>query len=296
MGVYLMYPLYIILKRLNPHLYTSSQIIGVWGILTLVMWGCVLAKVFNETTALLLISVAGFPLNIWIPLQSISIFVMGVLELIISSCLQMVFSKVESYLLRNQHIEKDAKLTLKKKKTQVKPTEKLADMPHHYVVSIVYSLHNALTPLDRVVKKYTDYNGTSVPTEAGHFLILFDTIEDTLDYVQMVVQRVERNEQFRQGFSLALDWTPKQDVEHPQGMMKLCIDSCHLCSLNPQGGVLCTEHFLTVWNDKKKEVRIKLFKKNTVLSKLELETHILGFYLFNGSKKTKLIYSVELKK
>ena len=159
----------------------------------------------------------------------------------------------------------------------------------------MYALKNALTPLDIVVKKYPQYNGTSVPTSAGHFLILFETIEDALNYAQIVLQRVKRDEQFRQGFSLALDWTPKQDVEHPQGMMKLCIDSCHLCSLNPQGGVLCTEHFLTVWNDKKKELRINLFKKNPVLSKLDLETQILGFYLFNGSKKPSLFIWLNLK-
>ena len=116
MGVYLMYPLYIILKRLNPHLYTSSQIVGVWGVFTLGVWGCVLANVFDENTTLFFLYIGGFPLNIWVPVQPINVFVMGILELIVSSVLQVAFTKVGSYLLRNQHIEKDAQFTLKKRK------------------------------------------------------------------------------------------------------------------------------------------------------------------------------------
>jgi hypothetical protein len=291
-----MYSFYIALKRIHPYLYSSSQIIGVLGVFTLVVWGCVLGKVFNDSTSLFLLQIGGFPLTIWIPVQPINLFLIGVLELVISSRLQVAFSKIGSYLLRNQHIEKDAKFKLKKKKTLVKPVEVLPNVPHQCVVSIVYALHNALTPLDRIVKKYTDYNGTSIPTDAGHFLILFDTIEDALDYTQLVIQRVKRDEQFQKGFSLALDWIPKQEIENPQDVIKLCMDSSHLCSLNNQGGVLCTEHFLTIWNDKKKALRTHLFKKNPVLYKLDLETQILGFYLFKGSKKTKLVHTVELKK
>lgn len=287
-----MYALYMTIKHFTPIIRTSFQILSIVGFATLLAWAGVVYHVFDPTTGSLIIYWGALPLNFFLPTQAINLFLISMGELFLSSLLQGLGSRMETYVSRNTHIEKDAQKVVKEKKAH-SPLEQT--IPHTSILALRVPEETALTPLNLEIKRFSQYKARCIYKEAGYFLIAFQTLEEVVAYAQFVLHAIQKAGVPESQYALALDYVPVIDEDDTQQVYQLFKDSVLLCNLQAQGEVMCTESFLRQWNEKIKPTGYKLVKGKPAALKYTLETTLMGMYLLKGSNTPKTIYTTEIK-
>ncbi len=286
-----MYALYITLKRLLPIIQTSVTILSILGVLSILAWGGILYHLFDPKTESLIVYWGALPLNSFLTVQVINLFLIGLIELFASSVLQVLSQKIETYLTRNTYIEKDAPFVVKQKKAPP-PLEKV--VPHEPILALRVPQETALTPLNLEIKRFSQYNARPISTEAGYVLIVFQTLEEAVAYAKFVFLAIQRAGIPENKFALALDYVPVIDEEDAQQMYQVWKDTVLLCNLQSQGGVICTEIFLKQWHEKIKAKGFKLFNGKASAFNNSLQTTLMGMYLLKGSNTQKTLYTTEI--
>jgi hypothetical protein len=287
-----MYALYITLKRLLPIIQTSVKTLSILGVLSLLAWGGGIFHFFDPKIGPLIVYWGALPLNLVLPVHPINLFLMSIIELFASSIVKALSYKIETYLTRNTHIEKDAPFVVKQKKG-APPIERI--VPHEPILALRLSQETALTPLHLKTKRFVQYNARQISTEAGYSLIVFQTLEEAVAYTKFLFLEIQKAGVPENQYTLALDYVPVIDEDDAQEVYQAWKDSVLLCNLQVEGEVMCTESFLRQWNKKIKPTGYKLVKGKPTALKYTLETTLMGMYLLKGNNTPKTIYTAEIK-
>ncbi len=287
-----MYFFYMTLKRLIPLLQAIIQCLCILGVVSLLLWVGMLCHVFDAATEANLIYWGALPLNSFLPEGAINLFSISIIELFLSSSLQPLKCKMQTYVERNTHIEKDAHLRVKPKKVRIFIKK---NQPHEVILTLRVPEETALTPLHYEIKRFLQFNARCLSSEAGYFLIAFQTLEEAVAYTQFISTALEKSEVPKNQYAFALDCVPVLDLDDSTKFNHLWKDGLLLCHLRSQGEVLCTESFLTQWNKHIKPVGFKFVQGRPAALKNTLKTQLLGLYLLKGSNTQKILYTAELK-
>jgi hypothetical protein len=287
-----MYGFYMTVKRSLPILHASIQYLCLLGVVSFLLWVGLLFHVFDATTEANLIYWGALPLNFFLPPNAINLFVISIIEFFLSSSLQPLKYKMQTYVERNTHIEKDAKAAVKVRKGPP-PIDKTKR--REAILALRIPEETALTPLNLQIKRFTQFNARCLSTEGGYFLIAFQTLEEAVAYTQFILTALEKSEVPKNQYAFALDCVPILDLDDSTKINHLWKDGLLLCHLCSQGEVLCTESFLQLWNKNTKPMGFKFVNGKPVALKNTLETELLGIYLLKGSNTQKTLYTTELK-
>ena len=287
-----MYFFYITVKRSLAFLQAIIQGLCILGLVSLLLWVGTLFHVFDAATEANLIYWGALPLNSFLPKGAINLFFISIIALFLSSSLQPLKYKMQTYVERNTHIEKDAKATVKVRKGP-SPVDKIKR--REAILALRVPEETALTRLNLQIKRFAQFNARCLSTEAGYFLIAFQTLEEAVAYTQLISTALEKSEVPKNQYAFALDCVPLINLENPTKFNHLWKDALLLCNLCSQGEVLCTESFLQQWNQNTKPVGFKFVQGKPAALKNTLETELLGIYLLKGSNTQKTLYTAELK-
>jgi hypothetical protein len=278
-------------KRLIPFLQAIIQGLCILGVVSLLLWVGMLFHVFDAATEANLIYWGALPLNYFFPKGSINLFSISLIELFLSSSLQALRCKMQTYVERNTHIEKDAKEAVKLRKGP-SPVDKIKRREAILALRVPEKI--ALTRLNLQIKRFAQFNARCLYTEAGYFLMVFQTLEEAVAYTQFISTALEKSNVPKNQYAFALDCVPLINLEDATKLNHLWKDSLLLCHLCSQGEVLCTESFLQQWNQNTKSVGFKFVQGKPAALKNTLETELLGIYLLKGSNTQKTLYTAEL--
>ena len=287
-----MYTLYLTLQFLYRILTKITPLLGVLGVISLLAWGTLLTHWLDPATESSLLFFGAFPLNGFLPVKPINLFLMSLLELSLSYALQNLCQKIDTYLIRNQYIKQDA-IRFSKEAKNKKPTE--TKQTRHAIVALRLPQDSDLTPLTLEMKRFVEYNGNALVSEAGYSLIRFKELEEAVAYTQFAYLKVKEAGIPDHQFSFALDYAAVMNQKGTKQMLQIEKDSRLLCELQTPEGIVCTEAFVEAWDQKSKVKRFGSIKGKPLALNKTLTTTIMGTYLLKGTNTQKTLYGTEIK-
>lgn len=290
MSPLLLFYIYMSIKRIMPTLSIASQLFAGLGALSWISWGLITAKLFNAQINSSLIQILGFPLQYWIPVQEANLLVMGIFELLAFSVLQQVLQIGHTYLNRNQHLEREGRLLLKQQKRST-PVAKTQNVSHHYMITLLYKDTHQLSPLYSDIQQCHAYQGKMLPYTSQYTFVFFESPHHLNAYLLFLHAKLKQYRISPSKVAMALDFIPVFSFENGVQVNKIVKDATHLCDLDVQGGIVCTNEFLQQWTKHTLKNWLDLRQwVNVDTPLIEFKTLLKTRYFFGGTLSKKYIH------